>query len=80
MMDIGHWQALSCCEVQILLRHDFLEVLANFPHELDRCIRLANKVWPSNPLEGPQVTVLGNHLRARNHAFALSRNLVCYVC
>ena len=41
-------QALTCCELQLLSREAFLEVLASFPHELDRCTRLADKIYPTH--------------------------------
>ena len=45
-------------ELQVLSREDFLAVLEAFPHELDRCSRLANTLWPTRPFEGPEVPSL----------------------
>jgi len=45
-------QALSCCELQLLSRESFLSVLDQFPHELDRCQRMAQKIWPHLAFEG----------------------------
>lgn len=46
-------QALSCCELQCLSRESFLSVLDGFPHELDRCHRMAQKLWPHLAFETP---------------------------
>ena len=76
--NVVQWQALSCCEVQILLRSDFLEILDMFPHELDRCQRLANHLWPASPFEGPQV--YEPHVLANAHVRRHKTSLVLCVC
>ena len=46
-------QALACCELQLLSRESFLSVLDSFPHELDRCHRMAKKLYPHLAFEDP---------------------------